>query len=485
MPPNVSIRNLGPIAEADVESKPLTIFVGPNNSGKSYVALTIYSLNRSLGDSDPHFGRLGRRRFRRFRGLRERSAEEWNVVGDFLKNNRDGLEGLFATTTNLKAIPDELHDLVRQESTAWSGQLAHSVDYELRRCFGVTLDDLGRRNRKTERGEFEIYLNDDSTGFRWDIRCHNDELVTTNWDPDVSQGRLRLDPARLPIDLLDEPEFFLDEPEFFLQVLMGEYSAHLMNGYSATTHYLPASRSGILLGHKTLASLIVRSASRAWIEPMDVPRLPGVITDLIEALLLLGQEDARQPRFPQIVEFLESSVTQGRIDIDSQLEYPEITYDNEGGTFKLHQVSSMVSEIAPLLLFLKFLIGPGHLFIVEEPESHLDPANQRHLAKAIARIVNAGVKVLVTTHSDIFLNQINNLMRISAIRSDQLRERGYEEEDILAPERVGAYLFHPNIESGTRVEPMTVDPEYGISTESFDRVHRALYDEVIELEHTG
>ena len=478
MPPNVSIRNLGPIAEADVDLKPLTIFVGPNNSGKSYVALTIYSLNRSIGDSDPHFGRPGRRGFGLFRGRRERSAEELNAVGAVLKNNRDGLKDLFSENTNPRAIPSELHDLVRQESNGWSGQLSHSVDYELRRCFGVTLDDLGRRNRKTERGEFEIYLNDDFTGFRWDIRCQNDELVTTNWEPDVSQGRVRLDPARWHINLLDEPELFF-------QVLMGEYSAHLMNGYSATTHYLPASRSGILLGHKTLASLIVRSASRAWIEPMDVPRLPGVITDLIEALLLLGQEDARQPRFPQIVEFLESSVTQGRIDIDNQLEYPEITYDNEGGTFKLHQVSSMVSETAPLLLFLKFLIGPGHLFIVEEPESHLDPANQRHLAKAIARMVNAGVKVLVTTHSDIFLNQINNLMKISGIPTDQLRKRGYEEEDVLAPERVGAYLFHPNVQSGTRVEPLTVDPAYGISTESFDSVHRALYDEAIELEHTA
>ena len=57
------------------------------------------------------------------------------------------------------------------------------------------------------------------------------------------------------------------------------YSELLLAGYSSRAHYLPASRTGILQGHKTLASLIVGRASSAWIEPMEIERLPGVITD--------------------------------------------------------------------------------------------------------------------------------------------------------------------------------------------------------------
>ena len=57
----------------------------------------------------------------------------------------------------------------------------------------------------------------------------------------------------------------------------------------------------------------------------------------------------------------------------------------------------MVSEIAPIVLYLKHLVREGHLFIIEEPESHLDAANQMKLARAIAMLVNAGVYVLITT----------------------------------------------------------------------------------------
>ena len=64
----------------------------------------------------------------------------------------------------------------------------------------------------------------------------------------------------------------------------------------------------------------------------------------------------------------------------------------------------MVSELAPLILFLKYLVRPGDLLILEEPESHLHPAAQRRLARGIVRLVNAGVKVLITTHSETFVS---------------------------------------------------------------------------------
>ena len=476
MAPQISIRNLGPIGQADLELKPLTIFVGPNNSGKSYAALTIYSLLRSIGKPEPYDRPFSTRRWQGITGLRGRSGEEWDRVRTLLKNSMGGPDGRLLEQANPRTLPAELHELVLEESVALTEPLSRSVDYELQRCFGVTLDDLGRRDRKTDRGEFEIHLKDDSTGFRWTTQCQNDELVTTDWNSEVSTGEIRWDLSRFP-------PYALQEPERFLSSLMAVYSAYLMNGYSATAHYLPASRSGILQGHKTLASLIVGGASRAWIEPMNVPRLPGVITDLIQSLLLLGQRDNPPANLSAIVQFLESNVTQGRIDIHNRLEYPEINYANESGTFQLHQVSSTISEIAPLVLFLKYLIEPGNLFILEEPESHLDPANQRHLARAIAMMVNADIRVLVTTHSDVFLNQINNLMQVSKVNPRTRNRMGYKAAEVLLPTKVGAYLFRGDSVEGTHVEQLPIDSEYGISTESFDNVHRALYDESIRLEH--
>ena len=135
-----------------------------------------------------------------------------------------------------------------------------------------------------------------------------------------------------------------------------------------------------------------------------------------------------------------------------------------------------------MVLYLKYLVRSGHLFILEEPESHLDPTNQRFLARAIAMLVNAGVRVLVTTHSDIVLGQLNNLMQVSGFQARRRLRMGYKSAEVLSPSDVSAYVFQPNAD-GSRVHGLSVDSEEGISTESFDSVHRALYDESIRMEH--
>ena len=51
--------------------------------------------------------------------------------------------------------------------------------------------------------------------------------------------------------------------------------------------------------------------------------------------------------------------------------------------------------------------------IIDEPESHLHPYCQILMARLIAACINAGIKVFVTTHSDYFVKEINNLIMLS------------------------------------------------------------------------
>ena len=44
----VGMKDFGPIAEGEIELKPLTVFIGPNNSGKSYAAMLIYSIFKTF-----------------------------------------------------------------------------------------------------------------------------------------------------------------------------------------------------------------------------------------------------------------------------------------------------------------------------------------------------------------------------------------------------------------------------------------------------
>ena len=40
----LKVTDFGPIIKAKVDLRPLTVFVGPSNTGKSYLAILIYGL---------------------------------------------------------------------------------------------------------------------------------------------------------------------------------------------------------------------------------------------------------------------------------------------------------------------------------------------------------------------------------------------------------------------------------------------------------
>ena len=49
--PFIAFRNFGPIAHAEVDLKPLTILIGSNNTGKSYLALAIRTIAGNFRNS--------------------------------------------------------------------------------------------------------------------------------------------------------------------------------------------------------------------------------------------------------------------------------------------------------------------------------------------------------------------------------------------------------------------------------------------------
>jgi predicted ATPase len=38
VPTRIYVKDFGPVAEADIELKPLTVLMGPNNTGKTYIS---------------------------------------------------------------------------------------------------------------------------------------------------------------------------------------------------------------------------------------------------------------------------------------------------------------------------------------------------------------------------------------------------------------------------------------------------------------
>ena len=68
-----------------------------------------------------------------------------------------------------------------------------------------------------------------------------------------------------------------------------------------------------------------------------------------------------------------------------------------------------VKNLALFFLYLKHMAQEGETLIVEEPEIALHPDNQLLLARLIVKLINAGLHIMVTTHSQYFLEQLSPL----------------------------------------------------------------------------
>ena len=502
----VSARDFGPIIEGTVELKPLTVFVGPSNSGKSYLAMLIYSLMQSITRVTEYGGGLSIPAEMRFRPLRS-ARHILGTEGELSSAVKDAIDGWVQNFddkdfseifVDFYSIPAEVQGIANE---AVRDSLRASVvwfDGELQRCHGK-ISDLRRRSEGMSK--LRIYLQQSSPFLKLSLGEDSDqEIGLLKMDFDVSYSKVRSEPY--PRRELQRIKSRAINPRFsrrleslyhdLLSTVSQDTQNYLFEDFPKSSYYLPAARSGIAQGHKAIASILVRQSSFAALQPLEIPTLSGVITDFISHILTMERGIRRHnlPGLEKEVAFLENEVVRGKIDIEERgtLPYPEISYEPftgqpTVGNFPFHKTSSMVSELAPVILFLKHLVRTGDLLILEEPESHLHPAIQRMMARAIVRLVNAGVRVLITTHSDYFLNQLNNLMRIEDASDRWLEQAGFERADCLQHDAVNAYVFRWDAaQGGNRVEQLSIRRDVGIDDEEFGKVVNEQYEETIMVE---
>ena len=159
--------------------------------------------------------------------------------------------------------------------------------------------------------------------------------------------------------------------------------------------------------------------------------------------------------------------------------YPHFAYRPHGwkSDLPLMYTSSMVSELAPVVLYLRHKVEPNNVLIVEEPESHLHPAIQVEFTQQLASLVRSGIRVIVTTHSEWVLEELANIVRRSAL--PEVRSKQTSAGKVaLRPDEVGAWLFKPKGRpKGSVVEEVKLDEETGLFPTDYDAVSEALYNE--------
>ena len=131
----------------------------------------------------------------------------------------------------------------------------------------------------------------------------------------------------------------------------------------------------------------------------------------------------------------------------------------------LHVASSTVKSLFGLWFYLENQAQPGDLLMIDEPELNIHPENQRKVARLLARLVNAGLNIVISTHSDYIVREFNNLLMLSQDDGALRKKHKYAEDEILKVEQVSACLF-----DNRTIAAFELTPEDGIYASTFDHV---------------
>ena len=150
----LKVTNFGPIVEADIELRPLTVFVGPSNTGKSYLAILIYALHIVFALNGDPFRRMVLQGVDRPRAGRapvpELSDEDLHQLFEWLERIPEVADSDTATSVSRDPLPDGIAGLVRAELEN-TDHVSDSIRAQLARCFGVG-SDVSQLVRDRSRG---------------------------------------------------------------------------------------------------------------------------------------------------------------------------------------------------------------------------------------------------------------------------------------------------------------------------------------------
>ncbi len=422
-------ENLGSIKNGELELNDLTIICGKNNTGKTYVNYAIYGFYKKI--------LIGLRNTIRRNKYIERKENNYYIDLQQVYNNLDNINDYVLKEYNemLYEVFNSEKDIFKDTKISIKHENLKNKEYFYRECESLS----SAYSRFTEAKVI--------------VKRENNILTVSQLEDNASESLIRDIILEGTLVLVIRETLYKDSGSIFM---------------------LPAERSGVNLFFKELNvsrnDMIFNLNKNNTIEEVmnKVAKYALPVSDYINFLNSLDNKNSDgQEKFKNIAKSLEKEVIEGSYIIteDNSIEFMSIS--KESKKIEFHIASSTAKTLFGLDYYLNHNASINEFLVIDEPELNLHPDNQRKLARIIARIVNAGVKVLISTHSDYIIKELNNLIILGRKFEgfEELIEKyDYKEEELLQENRISAYISRDN-----SITEADIDDE-GIIMSTFDDV---------------
>lgn len=442
------VENYGKIKSAEIEIAPLTLFVGDNNSGKSYLMSLLWGIE-NLG-------------IEALLGSEYLESEETDKLSEWLISQME------TAIQNKKHIAP-LEDISEMLSNVLNKGLEKNKDNFVRRIFNSDNVSIGKLS--IDLGDFK--------GRILDIELNEQtELLSLSID---SREALEVHRTIVESKTLKERRYF---NSILIQVLYKSIMGiKIVESDTQRIIYLPAARTGFMLT-KDIINKVGRN--NTFNLPDDREKFTPFVRPINNFLDIMGDLNVGQKKnenYIHLAEDIEHEMTDGTIEF-SDMPNKEVMYVPDGHKkgIPLRLVSAVVTELCPLILILKHSDNIAR-FYYEEPEMCLHPQLQSRMGKVIARIVNAGIGMAITTHSDIILQHINNMIKLQNRKDcNEICDRlHYGKEDLLNCDQVRVYQLKARAKGKTVVEELSCG-ENGFIVPTFNDALDSIMSEAYEIQ---
>lgn len=403
---NISIKNFGPIKQFDFDlTKDIIVTYGENNIGKSYAMQIVYLLLKNLNEyAEFYNGFYGYSYAAQLRFHSNHLDKMKQVVDDFSKS-----------ADSTREITEEMNAAV----------LVDLIDKFISNFLNSSENTFGNFKSiltqhpsiELEVGNYRLII---SLADEQPLKAHLYSTPTFLKRASSDFHKSRNANGKLDIYYYKDAANPLDIISYRIIEAITAFTVEVST-VVGNVYFLPASRSGIYSGMSAFSSIIAElSKNKAFLtKKLELPGISEPISDYF--LMLSGIRSKENSAYSEIYKKIESDILNGTVSFNRSRNTLVYTPDGLDHEFDMTEVSSMVSEISPIVAFLKYIISSNNyrrtkiqkatpMVFIEEPEAHLHPKNQIKLIALFAQLHNLGIKIIVSSHSNYIFNKLNNLL---------------------------------------------------------------------------